>query len=373
MVILLLVIYSGFVTAALGITPAKIEYNFVPGQKVNIKYRVITDFPGKEISISLAGDLSEYATLNKVQTIGEEEFVVTIILPEEIDEPGQHIMYVTLEEEPPEDVFIGAKIRISSVIEINVPFKGRYAVAELRIQDGNINEMIPMETEVINRGKENLTVDVDVEIFTESGQLFLTVPFKERLVLTGQNAFFRKFLNTTGWRPGNYYGEVEANYRTGIATTNATFRVGSLFVNVTDFTKKLTQGKIQRYLIDIESKWNGKIGEVFADVIVYNSSDNITFRTPSIDLPPWQQGELIGFIDTEGLKGKYDVNITLKYLGVETFVKGKLKIVVPRNITLIVGIIIAVSLVVIILLLILWFILNRKKNSEKNKKNKKRK
>jgi len=142
-----------------------------------------------------------------------------------------------------------------------------------------------------------------------------------------QDRYFRKFLNTSGYKPGDYIAEAVIDFG-DIVKVNKTFRVGSLFVGVSNFTEQLQKGKIQEYIIGIESKWNGDLDEVFADVNIFNDVENITFRTPSVSLAAWESKNLVGFVDTEELEGEYDVNIILNYVGAKTFASGKLIVTV---------------------------------------------
>jgi hypothetical protein len=318
---LLLIVLSGF-ASALGISPAKTDLHFVSGGEHEIIYNVRSD-SDREVEIYIDGDLSEYAKLSKTEIVGSGSFTVKIKFPEYVDIPGEHRIMVGVKEKPTEDYFLGTAININGYIKVLVPYPGRYAETVLKVSDGNVDSEIPVEVQVINRGKEDIDVDVNVQFFTEFGEFVYNMPFSPATLVPTKDRYFRKFLNTIDFKPGNYFAESIVSYG-DVVRSNKTFRVGSLFVNVTNFTEKFIQGGIQKFNVDIESKWNANLQEVFADVNISNSTYSVEFRTPSSDLDAWERKTLTGFLDTSELLGKYDTKIVLHYLEEESQALGGL-------------------------------------------------
>lgn len=323
-----LVIMSSLASASLGISPAKREIAFTPGEVIELGYKVYSDNPEEIIDLFLGGDLEQYARLDKDTLTGTGSFKVFITLPDNLDSPGMHTISVGAKQRPREDQFIGTVVDIRSTIYVFAPYPGRYAEIELFVPDGNIDEQIPIEVKVINRGKEDLNVAVNVDFFNEKGEILFSMPFTPVLMGQSDEKYFRKFLDTSGYLPGNYLADAEAVYGTSEdkSSANRSFRIGSLFVNITNFTESLPRKGIQKFIINIENKWNGEIREVYADVNLTNGVENITFRTPSTDLSPWNNGALTGFLDTDELEGEYTTYIVLSYAGQQTIASGKLVI-----------------------------------------------
>ena len=266
-----------------------------------------------------------------------------------------------------EAAFIGTRIDIAGVLVINVPFPGRYASAELNIPDGNVGEPIPIETLVINKGRENLTVDVQVKFYEQTATedlLIQVMDFQEVLLTVGNERYFRKFLDSTGYRSGNYFAESTVTYWPNETIVNESFRIGSLFVNITNFTTNLPNKGIQKFLVGIESKWNNRIGRIFADVNLSNSTQEIFIRTPPIDLDPWEQNTLTAFIDTDQLEGEYHIDIVAYYLDKTTVASGTLVVRKFNRALLISVIAFAVALILLIIILV-WFIHANKKRRKK--------
>jgi hypothetical protein len=358
--VLFLIFISGLSSAALGITPAVRKYDFVPGKVIDINFDVISDNPNQLIELYVVGDLAEFVVLSKDRTVGPGRFKATISFPSELDRPGDHFLGIGAKEVPPENSFLGSAIDVRATIKIFAPFPGKYIEAVLNIPDGNVNEEIPIELYLVNRGQDNLDVTAYIDFFDGNNEVVERMSFESVILNTTGERYFRKFLDTTSYKPGDYVAEAVVNY--GDETrVEKTFRIGSLFVNITNFTEELRQQEgFQEFLIGIESKWNDDLEEVFADVNITNGVETISFRTPSTDLKSWMHGELTGFIDTSEMEGGYDVGIVLRYDGQETIVDGSLRVIrVVINYALIS--IIAGIIVLALLVLIIWLVRKRRK------------
>ena len=360
--IFLLIIFASSVSA-LGISPASKDFDFLPGKEIVVHYTILSDDPEMKIELTLDGDLKEFATLSKNFTQGTEGVVLTINLPNQIDGPGLHAVSLTASEpQPTGGATIGTRISISSEIRVRVPYPGKYIEAKLDILDGDVDEEIPIELNLINRGSEETAVQSRIDFYS-LGKLVRTMPFSVVLIKSADRYVVKDVLNTNGFEPGDYFAEAIIDY--GEKTkVNDSFRVGSLFVNITNFTTKLPRGGIQRFYVDIESRWNKELKGVFADINISNSSSSIMIRTPPVDLEKWQKERLEGYLDTSAMKGNYDSEIFVKYADEQTITRGKLAVGVVKlkiNPQLLVGII--ASLIIIAVAIIFY----RRKNLSKRK------
>lgn len=346
---LILFLFPSFTTATLGISPAIVNLDFKPGAEYEFSYTIISDNPDVELQIYANGDLSKYVTLSKEKTKGAGTFTAKIKFPDEIDKPGLHRIGIGVKETPPEDQFLGTAIDISGAIKVFVPYPGKYLEAELSIPDGNINEQIPVQLHVINRGKEDIDVNANIKFFSDKKDLVHDMVFSDVFLRSTEDKYFRRYLNTTGFRAGNYLAAASINY--GQTEINKTFRIGSLFVNITNFTEGLPKGGIQKFLVGIESKWNSDIDNVYADINISNSTESISIRTPGIELSGWNRGELAGFLDTTAMEGKYNTNIALNYAGEHSFSSGEL-VVLRQGLSvkyIVLGIIAVVVIAIIVM------------------------
>ena len=361
---LILVFLIKFTSASLGITPAIEDINFEPGKIREFTFSAYSDDPNKEIELYLDGDLKDYAVISKQKAIGSAAFKVTLNFPQSFDVPGKHALYVRAKEAPPEGQFIGTRIDVGALIRVFVPYPGRYLEMYLNVPDINVDEKLPVDLKFINRGRDNLELsEVYVDFFT-NGNKISNLDFSPIYLNVTEEKAFKKFLDTTSYKPGYYIAKAIANYGDA-SNVNKTFRIGSLFVNITNFTDSVIKGGIKKFYVGVESGWNGKIENVYAEVNITGSSKgDLVFRTPSVDLSPFEQKTIESFFDTEEYEaGKYNIKISLNYLGEKTIVEGILKISEVNY--LLIGIIIAVLVLILIVVIIIFIKRNKSRKYRK--------
>ena len=362
---------------ALGIVPAIIEEDFTPNLEKEIIYRVSDT--NKEIKIYAQGDLAEYVKFNKEKLDGRGEFIATLKLPAEI-KPGRNRIFIVVEEviEEDEEVIgsvIGTSVTIKGVIDINMPFPGKYLEISLESHDANIGETVDFELEIISWGKEDVTVAPEIEILSLPDQKHIeTLQFKNREIKSRETIKLGKSLDTSKYNAGNYRAVATVDYGGDKpAKAESDFRIGELIINIVNYTRQIIIKDFQPFNIEIESRWNNEIDGVYARVFIFNESEILTdFKTSSNSLIPWERKNITGFFDTNNFdKGFYKANITLFYYGKDVgksssklveieFIKEK-----KINILLITGIVLGI----IILVVIAWILIkkSRQKNGRKTK------
>lgn len=354
LLVMLLVFYSSSAYASLGISPAIAKVDFIPNQEYEFHFNVISDDPEREIEIYAGGSLAEYAKLSENKIVGSGGVDVRLKLPEKIDKPGDNRISIVAREKPVEIGFIATAVEIRGTIIIAVPYPGKYAEVGLQVSDGNIDSLIPVFAKIYNRGKEKLTVNLNINFYTDKSDFVSHMSFEPVDMESGSDRDFRRPLNTSGFKPGNYMAEAILNYGETVKT-NQTFRIGYLFVNITNFTDKLPQTGIQKFVVGIQSRWNGDIEDVYADINISNSSYNYIFRTPSKRLLAWGEETLVGFLDTTNLNGEYDSDVIVSYSGKQTVSHGRLLVYKIGLNFVIIGVIIGGFIFVVLIIgIIVW-------------------
>jgi hypothetical protein len=86
----------------------------------------------------------------------------------------------------------------------------------------------------------------------------------------------------------------------------------------------MEQGKLNKFEVDIENKWNALIPNVYG-IISFEGED---VKTASVDLTALGKDKVFGYIDTANQAfGDHDINMTIHYAEKTTFADGKVKIV----------------------------------------------
>ncbi|HKL24203.1 MAG TPA: hypothetical protein VJ912_02625 [Candidatus Nanoarchaeia archaeon] len=317
---LTVILILNMLDASLGLTPAKRSLNFEPGSKSVFEYRVNTDNPEKELILYSKGNLSEYVSLNKEKLIGGGGFKATLSLPEKIEKPGRHRILIGVKEKIDKELAtVGTSVAVQGVIYVHVPYPGRYIeINNFKAENANAGEPVRFSFELINRGKENLTIKPEIEIYSKNKKEE-TLNFKTRKLETGKNIKLKKDLQTQDYNPGEYYANLIVDY--GNKTKEKTnFRLGTLKVDILNHTKSIKLEGVKRFDIKVESKWNNKIPNLYGIVTFYNESSVISkIKTPSSTIEPWEKKQISGFLDTKKFnEEEYKANITLKYSGNST-------------------------------------------------------
>ena len=315
--------------SALGITPAIKNINFEPLGEVNITFYVLDASENEFYDVVIrGGDLTEYSSINTDTVRGNGAFVLTIRFPEKIEQPGEHAVSVSIKERASESSFIQTIVEVGATIKAFVPYPGIYGDLTLNILDGNVDEKIPVELYVINRGNNPLEIKkVYVDFISSDHTLSKSLNFTPYTIPVFGDRYFRKYLDTSGMKPGNYIGRARVDYSDLTREVNKSFRIGSLFVNITNFTNLIVGKGIQKFHVSVENGWNSPILGIYVDVSINNDlNESRTFRTPSIDLNPWEEKTIESYFDADGMTGGYNVTLNASYGGRNTVVYGILNV-----------------------------------------------
>jgi len=388
--ILLIVLLTSIISInAIGITPSRTIINFEPNFR-NIYSVHAHNNLGETVLVSagVGGDLAEYIEVLDIKEVEVDpgksaEFKFLVSLPPAITEPGTHKAFITVHEElidPPEGYFL-ATGRVSSVIEIKVPFPGKYAKLDLIVPNVDVGEKARFKLNIENLGEKDIqklygTVSIQEGDKVIKRETTGTIGLKSK-----KSAELYTTMNTSGMHGGNYNAIAILDYDGNKATDEEIFRLGDLDVNLTNYTREFEVNKINRWDIWFESRWNKPIEGLYAQAKILQDGKEIDIfvRTPTINLGPWQETRAVAYWDTSGFGlGEYDANIILHYNNKTEDNLVKIKIVKPKSkfqlqIPLIfeqvgIEIVILIVIAIVILLDIIWLMWVYKSKKKKEKK-----
>ncbi len=347
---------------SLGISPAIQYVDFQPGLELEYSFKV---YAGSEQSIELysEGEFSELVKFDKKELNGGGGFNIKIKLPQEIEIPGKHTLLIGAREKVDAEAgAIGTSVVVRAPIFIQVPYPGKYAEISLLIHNANVGEPIKFEVSVASMGKEPILATTNIEIYSEKKKIE-TLDLGTKLIENQKSDKFIKFLNTSNYKPGDYNATAIVDYQAAIAKKSSGFRIGELFVDMTNYTNEIIKGGIKPFEINIESLWNDPIENVYGEIyIIKNNMSIISFLTPSVSLSGWEKKTLNGYVNTDTLElGEYDLDININYEGKKTMNKGKLTIKTKQKYRAyyIIGSILTVLIVLIILIFIYFKFIKR--------------
>lgn len=316
-IILLLLIISisciGFVSSVAGVSPAIYRDDYYDGFKKDYSFNFYFNDDSKA-EIYAEGDLSQYVKLNKKSISGSEGVRVSVSLPIGVVKPGKNIIYIGAREIIDPEGGVGLAGNIRGVIVIKVPYPGKYVESELKVSNANPGELIDLELNVDNLGQDDVTASVIVETFNSKG-LKEKLELGSKLIPTKEEEVFKKRIDSNGYGSGDYYANATIYYGgDNPSYASSIFRIGRLYVGIGNITSDFEKGKINRFIIPVESFWNDDIEGLHANVSFPGYDES--FLTPTIKIEPWEKTQLTGFFDASKIdKDEFQANITLYYEG----------------------------------------------------------
>lgn len=367
-IFLLIEVFSlNLVSAALGIGPAKQYVDFKPDMQLEYTFNVYADGNTK-IEMYAKEEFADLVKFDKKELTGGGSFTVKIKLPGSIEKPGMHTLLIGAREKIDEDKEgIGVSIAVQAPIFIFVPYPGKYAEAAFSCNNANAGEPVKFILDISNLGKEPITAVAGIDIYSGKNKIeTLNLGLVE--VINQEKYTFKRVLNTTNYKSGDYNSSAIVDYGGDKKiNTGCEFRLGSLFVNIVNYTSEAVKPGIKPFEINIESSWNNNLENVYGMVYVSNNGKNLTeFSTPGVSLSAWEKKTLKGYIDTNALEnGEYDVQVRLNYAGTSSLARGKVKIMEKTNVILYVIIGVIALIILSIIALVIKYIFFRKKDKEK--------
>lgn len=381
--LLIIILTFNSYASSMGVTP---PINRIIHTGEEVLTGQITIFSGEEKNIRVYVEetpLYDYITIEGGQKeitthmYGSTLIKYEIHLPE-VMKPGNYKttiaaeQYFTPEERISTGTF-GGVAAVGFIVHVRVPNEGKFLETSFSIAPGSpsTGETVFFTVNLLNFGTLDLynlqteTIVRDPEGAILNRRLTTKLPNLPK----GRSGEIKSFWETEGYGAGHYTVEADIDYGGALpATPKTSFGIGDVVIKITNVSAPYTP-PVSKVIIDIESNWNRKIKNVFAEIVVQKNKQVInTIKTSSLDLDPWASGKLEGFWETTGLEpGNYDLDITVHYANKEA--KDSIRVNIPTpeeekdNNTLL---IVTISILAVILIInLFWFLLKFKKKKKK--------
>lgn len=354
---------------------------FEPGLEAEFTWQLITTSSiTRNYSVSAQGDLAEYVTIEpeisllNVKPGVNPEIKVYLNLPEERPSPGIHTIDITMRELPNSEEKEQGIYALSGAIPriyVNVLYEGKKLEAEMNVEDVNKGEMIAPVLDIHNYGLEDIS-GIGSEFVLYNGQEEVKSVKKSIGPLkSDERKEIGVGISSEGLEGGEYILKSNLSWDGQNTLLQDNLRIGDMDLDIINTTKELYKDSINEFNIDIESRWNGEIKGVYAEIDIGGK----TAKTASYNLKAWNNLRLSGYMNTEGLEeGLHEAKVTL-YYGSKTkskdlnvLIKGKESNGVNSTVLLI-G---ALSFMVVLLIGLNLMILMKKEKKDDKKKRKKK-
>jgi hypothetical protein len=311
---------------AIGINPSRIIIDFEPNLQKTLTFNVINNEDKQvDVEIYVRGDLKDYVTLKQTKATlasGEiKSFSYEIKLPSTLEKPGIHDTRIGAVEAAPIPVGggaqVGARVGVEMQVWVQVPYPGKYASISLDAPNVKVGDVVNFKVSVQNLGTEDFTASDEINVFSADGGKVATVFAGSTHVKTKSSGELFARWDTNNVKPGLYVAKANVKYNGASATAENSFSVGGLVVNILDvFVGSIQKDSIGKITIKVESLWNDKIENVFAELFFFDKDGKEVgkVKSESIDLAPSGKADITAFWDTKGLPaGKYEIKVVLHY------------------------------------------------------------
>jgi hypothetical protein len=380
LILVLIILINSINVYSMGFSGSYDEITFEPGLEQDFEWQLITTSSVvRNYSINVHGDLSEYVEItsgNFLENVkpNENPYVyATLKLPEEEPSPGMHIIDITMKELPRKEEREAGIVALSGAIpriHVNVLYEGKYIEGTMDVEDINIGEIIRPSIELKNFGKEDIN-NLQVEFMLYDGNEMLK-SYKSEITSfeSDTEKLIEGELNSEGLDGGSYTIKADVSWDNEHTFFEKEVRIGNMDIDILNYTRNLKTDKINQFDVLVESKWNGKIKDVYAEITLNGQ----IVKTANEDINAWQNKTLSSYINTEGMEeGNYNGQIVV-YFGENQKEKDfsvmieKEKSAIELNSTIL--IISGLSIIVVLLIGINIFVLIKKGDKHGKKKRK---
>ena len=311
--------------------------DFEPGLKKTFYFEVPAS--RLDVNVSIYGYLSEYATISKkLIKSGDTDrtFTVTVKLPEKEDglNPGHHKIWVSEKEilgTAESGGNVGTSSNVIVYILINIPNKGKYVDVTLSAPNVNLNEPVNFAVNVKSFGKEDInSIKAAIDVYSPDNEKLATIYTDEKSLKSNTEETLHAQLSTVGYKAGIYGAVATLNYDGETKEDKKSLRIGELNIRIINYTKEFEKDKINKFDIEIESKWGNNIKYVYGEIKI----NNYIIKTPNIGLAPWEKKTITTYWNTDNFEiGFYDTEMTIYYEGKTTIEIGKVSVVEKKSIS----------------------------------------
>lgn len=351
------------ISAAIGVSPPEYKTFFVPNGKLVFSFNFVGD-DEVDMQVILEGDLVPYAELSTKTIKGSGSVNVLLNLPDKLSRPGNHVLYVGTEQVNGPGGGLGIKGGMKATINIFVPFPGRYMDVSFNVRDAKKMENASYTIKFYSQGAEQVVFSPKIEVFDGLNKVVGNYNLPIYSINGSITWESDGEIPTFDYKSGVYKAVLTADYADRIASAEDTFRVGELFVNVSNHSDDLERNSINKFDVEIESFWNDPLENVFVDVNILDY--NISFRTPSTNLAGFQKTWMSGFFDTRGIQEgeKYLIaNISVHYNKQTTNVIDKVYFKGEKDLSNINYIIVIGIVIILIILMVIGYIIWKRRRN----------
>ncbi len=296
---------------ALGIVPGKIIIPFSPLREEAFTFEV---FGPK--SVKAETDCIDIITINRtIKASGDNRAKVLahVKLPERM-EPGSTRCGIKISEFAEEGQQLGVAVNIIGVIQIDVPFPGRYAILNLNAENAMPDQDLRVSATITNLGTDELDAQADIIIKDYKNDTVKLKKTDSHRLQSKESREFYIVLKAGTLESGKYMAKAIYDYGAGITSGEKPFIIGQLNLELNNYTKELKSESISPFSVTVSSLWGNPLENVFAEINLFDKDGIVLLngKTPSTTIGPYSTEIIDSFLDTNQIgPGNYSGEIIL--------------------------------------------------------------
>jgi hypothetical protein len=286
-------------------------------------------------AIMYPGELSQYATLIDSDPYGPpREIRMRLSLPESLT-PGTYTVQFGGKEYYNVGGTVGGLAAVASRVTVLSLYDGFYPKFSIAASDMGIGEQMNITVTIENFGTQDIAgAYANIDIYDPNDNLVTTLKTNNAPVPSKKNSLQPAIVQATfdsskfDLLPGFYKAVATLSYdgQTFPDKSAATFRLGTLTVTVTDWTRVIYANVTNKFLVTISSDWAGRIDDVYARI---STPDGI-LKTPNLDVDKFQTTQLEAYWEVKKTElGNQTINIELFYAGTSVTKQVVVEVVPP--------------------------------------------
>ncbi|MBI4016352.1 MAG: hypothetical protein HY363_01525 [Candidatus Aenigmarchaeota archaeon] len=385
--ILIIVILLSSYSSALGIRPAQTNAHFVPDATATYTFKIVNDeHIDMKVILSASGAIDDLLTFpqKEIEVKAEQEVVpveFSLVFPKQM-QPGdmtgsvvvtqtagatKQLGGLTLDKETLEHLNAGgisARLQILHKVNLNVPIKGKYVVANLALRELE-PEKIHVITDIKNEGFEKVQLLTSQVSVLNDNSTFEILPANSGSLDLQEKMRFDQSLEKTKFGQGEYTVMAEITYDNARIELSKKLLIGTPQISVVNSEIYIAAGKINKWAIDVENLWNGALEDQSFEAVLRKGDQEINrWKTLTFGLLAKEAKQITSYIDATSLEtGDYDVELvsttnvgllnskrTIKVVNEEDLPKTESSLVIFVGVLMVV----VMMLLVAVLLMLVW-------------------
>ncbi|MEK6963061.1 MAG: hypothetical protein AABX70_01445 [Nanoarchaeota archaeon] len=372
---IILNIYSVSATSRIG---SSVPYDqrivtFNPGGEASFTFTV-GDSGGIEAYIQTDEELTPYVKLIDPSPLGGTREVTVQIKFGDSLSPGEHRIIFGARETS-SGGGVAALTGVETAIRVISLSSEKTIRGNMNVQDVNEGENASLSVSVKSWTYQDIqSLYSDIDVFNSQGDKVAHFRTEKFPLKSGESSGVTTLMETQGMKPGWYQAVANIFYDGSNISTGDDFKIGTLKVDITSYTKELRVDSLNKFEIGVQSNWNLPLKDVYGEVEWEGKNE----KTPTINIPRFEGGILTTYLDAQGVPlGERPIKITVFYNGDKTERLGTVKVIKSSEVIEKPGevkgefnymyMVLLILILVNLLFIILW---RKKKEKEENNRTK---